>query len=83
MNKAGFSGKPQNSSNDFGDDIPVAVRDTPDATPKIWFQRRIVLIGGVTGFVLLGLISCFLFFVTAPKKTVNSQPSLISSAPTP
>lgn len=81
MNKAGFSGKPQNSSNDLGDDIPVAVRDTPVATPKIWLQRRIVLIGGVTGFVLLALISGFLFFVTTPKKTANSQPLPTTSAP--
>ncbi len=81
MNKAGFSGKPQNSSNNFDDDIPVAVRDTPVATPKIWLQRRIVLIGGVTGFVLLALISGFLFFVTTPKKTANSQPLPTTSAP--
>ncbi|MBC6430036.1 D-alanyl-D-alanine carboxypeptidase family protein [Nostoc sp. HG1] len=82
MNKAGFSGKPQNSSNDLGDDIPVAVRDTPDATPKIWLQPRILLIGGVTGFVLLGLISGFLFFLTAPKKTADSQSLPGTSAPT-
>jgi len=82
LNKAGFSGKPQNSSNDLGDDIPVAVRDTPDATPKIWLQPRILLIGGVTGFVLLGLISGFLFFLTAPKKTADSQPLPGTSAPT-
>ena len=81
MNKAGFSGKPQNSSNDPGDDIPVAVRDTPDATPKIWLQPRIVLIGGVTGFILLALISGFLFFVTASKKTADSQPLPATSAP--
>ncbi|MBD2561438.1 MULTISPECIES: M15 family metallopeptidase [Nostoc] len=82
MNKAGFSGKPQNSSNDLGDDIPVAVRDTPVAAPNIWLQPRIILIGGVAGFVLLALISGFLFFVTAPKKIADSQPSVTSSAPT-
>ncbi|MEH2324873.1 MAG: M15 family metallopeptidase [Nostoc sp.] len=82
MNKAGFSGKPQNSSNDFGDDIPVAVRDTPDATPKFWLQPRIWLIGGVTGFVLLGLIGGFLFFATAPKKTADFQPLPVTPAPT-
>lgn len=81
MNKAGFSGKPQNSSNDLGDDIPVAVRDTPDATPKIWLQPRIILIGGITGFVLLALISGFSFFVTAPKKTADSQRLPATSAP--
>ncbi|MBE8966125.1 D-alanyl-D-alanine carboxypeptidase family protein [Nostocales cyanobacterium LEGE 12452] len=81
MNKAGFSGKPQNSSNDLGDDIPVAVRDTPVAAPKIWLQPRIILIGGFAGFVLLALISGFLFFVTAPKKTADSQPFPATSAP--
>ncbi|MCC5617291.1 D-alanyl-D-alanine carboxypeptidase family protein [Nostoc sp. CHAB 5836] len=83
MNKAGFSGKPQNSSNDPGDDIPVAVRDTPVAAPKMWLQPRIVLIGGVTGFVLLALISGFLFFLTTPKKIADSQPLVTSSTPTP
>ncbi|MHC5831041.1 MAG: D-alanyl-D-alanine carboxypeptidase, partial [Nostoc sp.] len=78
-----FSGKPQNSSNDLGDDIPVAVRDTPDATPKIWLPTRIVLIGGVAVFVLLALISGFLFFLTAPKKIADSQPSVTTSTPTP
>ncbi|MEH2084409.1 MAG: M15 family metallopeptidase [Nostoc sp.] len=82
MNKAGFSGKPQNSSNDLGDDIPVAVRDTPVAAPKIWLQPRIILIGGVAGFILLALISSFLFFVTAPKKTANSQLLPATSTPT-
>lgn len=81
MNKAGFSGKPQNSSNDLGDDIPVAVRDTPDAAPKIWLQPRIWLIGGVAGFILVSLISGFLYFVTAPKKTADSQPLPATSAP--
>jgi zinc D-Ala-D-Ala carboxypeptidase len=83
LNKAGFSGKPQNSSNEPGDDIPVAVRDTPVAAPKMWLQPRIMLIGGVTGFVLLALISGFLFFVTTPKKIADSQPLVTSSTPTP
>jgi len=83
LNKAGFSGKSQNSSNDPGDDIPMAVRDTPDAAPKMLLQPRIVLIGGIAGFVILALIGGFWFFLTAPKKTADSQPSPISSAPTP
>ncbi|WP_392535953.1 D-alanyl-D-alanine carboxypeptidase family protein [Nostoc sp. C117] len=80
MNKAGFSKKPQNSSQD-PDDIPMAVRDTPVAAPKVSLQTRILLIGGVAGFILLALISGFLFFITTPKKTANSQPSPASSAP--
>ncbi|MFN6463364.1 MAG: M15 family metallopeptidase [Nostoc sp. DedVER02] len=84
MNKAGFSGKPQNSSNDLGDDIPVAVRDTPVAAPKMWLQPQILMIGGVAGFILLASISGFLFFVTAPKKTADSQPlPATSTLPTP
>jgi D-alanyl-D-alanine carboxypeptidase len=81
LNKAGFSGKPQNSSNDLGDDIPVAVRDTPVAARKIWLQPQIMLIGGVVGFILLALISGFLFFVTAPKKAADSQPLPATSTP--
>ncbi|WP_445638655.1 M15 family metallopeptidase [Nostoc sp. DSM 114161] len=80
MKKAGFSKKLQNSSPD-PDDIPVAIRDTPVAAPKMWLQPQILLIGGVASFLLLALISGFLFFITTPKKTVNSEPSPISSAP--
>ncbi|MDZ8029102.1 MAG: D-alanyl-D-alanine carboxypeptidase family protein [Nostoc sp. SerVER01] len=80
MKKAGFSKKLQNSSHD-PDDIPVAIRDTPVATPKVWLQPRILLIGGVAGFFLLALISGFLFFLTTPRKTANSEPSPASSAP--
>lgn len=80
LKKAGFSKKLQNSSPD-PDDIPVAIRDTPVATPKVWLQPQFLLIGGVAGFLLLALISGFLFFLTTPRKTVNSEPSPISSAP--
>jgi zinc D-Ala-D-Ala carboxypeptidase len=80
LNKAGFSKKPQNSSPD-PDDIPMAIRDTPVAAPKVSLQTQIFMIGGVAGFILLALISSFLFFVTTPKKTVNSEPLPTSSAP--
>lgn len=81
MNKAGGSGKPQNSSAASGDDIPVALRDAPEAAPKMYLQPLVLLIGGVVGFVLLAGISGFLFFSTAPKNTANSQPTPASSAP--
>jgi zinc D-Ala-D-Ala carboxypeptidase len=80
LNKAGFSGKPQNSSNDLGDDIPVAVRDTPVAARKMWLQPQILMISGVAGFILLASISSFLFFVNVPKKTADSQPLPATSA---
>jgi D-alanyl-D-alanine carboxypeptidase len=74
LNKAEFSGNPQNSSAS-GDDIPAALRDTPDAPPKVRVQLLILVVGGVVGFVLLAVFSGFLFYVTAPKKTVNSPPT--------
>ncbi|MBD2567463.1 M15 family metallopeptidase [Anabaena lutea] len=82
MKKAGFSEKPQNSSSGAGDDIPVALRDTPDTGSKLRVQPLVLVIGGLTGFVLLSVISGFLFFVTAPKKTTDSLPST-GSVPAP
>ncbi len=83
MNKAGSSGKPQESSDASSDDIPAALRDTPDAAPKVGIKPVVLLIGGVVGFVLLAVISGFLFFVTSPKKTAKSQLTPTSSAPAP
>ncbi len=80
LKKAGFSKKLHNSSPD-PDDIPVAVRDTPVAVPKVWLQPRFLLIGGLAGFILLALISSFLFFLITSRKTANLQPSAISPAP--
>lgn len=83
MNKAGFSEKPQNSSAVPGDDIPAALRDTPDPGSKLRLQPLVLVIGGIAGFVLLAVISGFLFFVTAPKKTIDSQPVAANFTPTP
>jgi D-alanyl-D-alanine carboxypeptidase len=83
LNKAGFPEKPQNSSAVPGDDIPAALRDTPDPGSKLRLRPLVLVIGGIAGFVLLAVISGFLFFVTAPKKTVDSQPVAASSTPTP
>lgn len=79
MNNAGFSEKPHDKPSTAGEDIPVALRDTPDTTPKMRFRPLILIIGGVAGFVLLSIISGFLFFVTAPKKISTSQPSPANS----
>ena len=75
MNKAGFSGEPQHSSAASGDDIPAALRDTPDPKPKVRVQPLVLLIGGVFAFVLLAVSSGFVFFVISPKKIADSQPS--------
>lgn len=83
MNNPGFSEKPQNSSAESGDEIPPALRDTPEATPqKVQnLQPMVLAIGGVVGFIMLAVISGFLFFLTAPKKTATSQPSPVTSTP--
>jgi D-alanyl-D-alanine carboxypeptidase len=79
LNRAGFSRKPHNSSNDPEDDIPAALRDTPDAAP-MRLQLWILLVGGISVFVLLSIVSGFIFFLTAPKQTTVSQPLLANSA---
>jgi zinc D-Ala-D-Ala carboxypeptidase len=83
LNKAGFSGEPHNSLGEPSDDIPAALRDTPDVAPKLRLQRLILLIGGLGAFVLVAVISGFVFSLTTPKKTADSQPSPTSSAGTP
>ncbi|MBW4561879.1 MAG: D-alanyl-D-alanine carboxypeptidase family protein [Mojavia pulchra JT2-VF2] len=79
MNKAGFSDEPQNSLAASSDDIPVALRDLPDVTPNARLQPLVLLIGGVSVFVVLAVTSGFLFFITSPKKTVDSQPAPTTS----
>ena len=87
MNKPGFSGKPPNLPSDSGDDIPVALRDTPDVASNTGLTPLVWLIGGVTGFILLAIVSGFVFSITAPKKTINSElsspNSVATTTPTP
>lgn len=76
MSNAGFSGKPQKPSPDSGEDIPAALRDaTPVAPGKA--KLPVLILGGAAGFVVLAVISGFLFFITAPKKSTQeaSAPS--------
>lgn len=81
MDNAGFSEKPQNRPSSSGEDIPEALRDTPDAAPKVNIRPLVLLIGGVVGVVLIAVVSGFLFFVVTPKKTKDSQSSPASSTP--
>jgi zinc D-Ala-D-Ala carboxypeptidase len=71
LSNAGFSGKPKKSSPNSGEDIPAALRDTPDVAPKTAIP--IPILGGVIGFILISTISGFLFFATAPKKDTSQQ----------
>ncbi|HLP90346.1 MAG TPA: D-alanyl-D-alanine carboxypeptidase family protein [Nostocaceae cyanobacterium] len=80
MNKSEFSGKPPNSSTEASDDIPAALRDTPDSDLQGRRSPKILLMGGLGAFVLL-VIGLVWLFVIAPKNNVNSQPT--STSPTP
>ncbi|WP_414583555.1 D-alanyl-D-alanine carboxypeptidase family protein [Scytonema sp. PCC 10023] len=81
MDNAGFSEKPQDTPSTSGEDIPEALRDTPDAAPKVSIRPLVLMIGGVVGVALIAVVSGFLFFVVAPKKAKDSQPSPLSSTP--
>ncbi len=81
MDNAGFSEKPQETPSTSGEDIPEALRDTPDAAPKVSIRPLVLILGGVVGVVLIAVVSGFLFFVVTPKKTKNSQSSPASSTP--
>ena len=70
-----FYEETQNSTpSEINEDIPQALRDTPDAAPKLGLRPSFLAIAGVTGFVLLAAISGLIFYLAAPKKTVESQP---------
>ncbi|HEY9799217.1 MAG TPA: D-alanyl-D-alanine carboxypeptidase family protein [Leptolyngbyaceae cyanobacterium] len=83
MNKAGFSEDSHESFDDLSDDIPVAVRDIPSVTPKQKLQRLILLVGGISAFLVLAVVSGFVFFATTPKRIAESQPLPASSVATP
>ena len=79
MNKAGFPKKPHNSYPHSDDDIPAALRDTSDTGSKIKLQLLVLIISGFTAFVLLAVISGFLFSLATPKQTPNSVAEPTSS----
>ncbi|HLO84423.1 MAG TPA: D-alanyl-D-alanine carboxypeptidase family protein [Nostocaceae cyanobacterium] len=78
MSKSEFSGNPQNSSSDSIDDIPAALRDTPDTGKQMRWSPRVLLMGGLAAFFLLAVGVVWLF-VIAPKNNTNSQPTPASS----
>jgi D-alanyl-D-alanine carboxypeptidase len=81
LNNAGFSGKPQNSPSTTGEDIPLALRDTPPETPlpevvpKVYKRSPRLTVGGLIGFILIAILGGILFFVFAQKKNNTSQTS--------
>ena len=67
-----FSEEPQNSTPfEIREDIPQALRDTPDASPKLGLRLSFLAMAGATGFVLLAVISGLIFYLAAPKNTAK------------
>jgi zinc D-Ala-D-Ala carboxypeptidase len=88
LSNAGFSGKPKKSSPNSGDDIPAALRDTPDVAPKTSIRLPILILGGAVGFIVLAALSGLLFFANdlrrasfAPKNNVSQQATPSPSNP--
>ena len=78
-----FSKEANNSTPfEIGEDIPQALRDTPDANPKLGLPSSFLAIAGVTSFVILAAISGLIFYLAAPKNTAKQQPSINSTVPT-
>ncbi|GAA6617461.1 D-alanyl-D-alanine carboxypeptidase family protein [Scytonema sp. NUACC26] len=81
MSNAGFPEQPQDIPPSKSEDIPAALRDTPDAETKVRFRWFIWLGGGVAGFVLLALLSGLLFLFIESKKPSDPKLSSTSSNP--
>jgi zinc D-Ala-D-Ala carboxypeptidase len=79
LNNPEFSGKPQNSSSANSEDIPAALRDTPDVAPNT-NRRLIFTIGGLLGFILIAVLSGYLFYVTSLGKTAGSKSSPVKNS---
>ena len=78
-----FYEEAQNSTpSEISEDIPQALRDTPDASPKLGLRPSVLAIAGVMGFALLAAISGLIFYIAAPKNNAKKQPSpTISASP--
>jgi zinc D-Ala-D-Ala carboxypeptidase len=81
LNKAAFTKKSPNLYPHSSDDIPAAVRDNSDPGNSLKLQTPALIIGGLTGFILLAVSSGFLFSLTTPKQTANSPVAPINSTP--
>jgi len=83
VDKAGFSGKLQKASVRSVEDIPEALRDTPEAKnqPRM---KLVFLIGGLFGLGALALVASMWYFASAPQRKAVSEPSpAIASSPAP
>ena len=74
MNNAEFLRKLKNLPVMSSYDIPEALRDNSDvSTSKASVRQITLLISSMTGFIILAIISGFLFSLTTPKTAIYSQ----------
>ncbi|MCA1995113.1 MAG: D-alanyl-D-alanine carboxypeptidase family protein [Coleofasciculus sp. S288] len=78
MNNAGLPGKPSKFSGPPGDDIPEALRDTPDIRRR-YRLKPILLISGLVGIGAIALLLGIFVSVPAPQPTVKSSPAATSA----
>lgn len=78
-----FYEEAQNSTpSEISEDIPQALRDTPDAAPKLGLRPSFLAIAGVMGFAVLAAISGLIFYIAAPKNSSKEQPlPTVSASP--
>lgn len=75
MNNAEFPGKPQNSTSASSDDIPAALRDSPDVKSQARIHPTILFMGGIAGFIILAIMSGFLFALISPNTITTNLSS--------
>ncbi len=73
MSNAGQQGKPHNSAHGSGEDIPAALRDTPDAAPQRGLRVIFLIAAGILGFVLIAGLSGFIFSLTASRQAKEGE----------
>lgn len=73
MDKAESSGKPQKLSSDSIEDIPEALRDTPNVK-KNSRKKRLFLIGGLISLGAIALVSGVVYMTVTPRRNAASIP---------
>lgn len=82
MDKAGFSGKPQQDSVSSGEDIPEALRDSIDTKTRSR-TNPVFLIGGLVGLSAIIVGAGFWYVASTSRRNFSSNPVIASSSSPP
>ncbi len=72
MDKAEFSGKPHKVSSDSIEDIPEALRDTPNTQTRSR-RKRVFMVGGLLGLGAIALVTSLWYITAAPRENAASS----------